>query len=114
MRPLGCERLPFAHENGHRRREADPVDALEVEQPAEEDAELVRRARPLGREPPVVDELAAAIEAERGLRVADVDGERASALVNQSARRASARPESTATRRRPGAAARAARRAPPR
>ena len=76
MRPLRRERLPLAHENGHGRREADPVDALEVEQAAEEDAELVRGARALGGEPPVVDELASAIEAERGLRVADVDGEK--------------------------------------
>ena len=91
MRPLGRERLPFAHENGHGRRKADPVDTLEVEQAAEEDAELVRRARALGGEPPVVDELASAIEAERGLRVADVDGEEHRASESERcARRATA------------------------
>jgi len=37
---------------------------------------LVRGARPLGREPPVVDELTVPKDAERGLRIADVDGEK--------------------------------------
>ena len=43
VRPLRRQRLPLAHEHGDGGREADAVDAFELEQPAEEDAELVRR-----------------------------------------------------------------------
>jgi hypothetical protein len=99
--PLPRELLPLAHEDGHGRREADPFDALEVEEPGEEHAELVRGARPLGREAPVVGELAVAVETERGLGVADIDGEE---------HRAS---ESERTERRREAAIAAAKRPPP-
>jgi hypothetical protein len=73
--PLRRELLPLAQQHRHRRREADAVDTVEVEEPCEEDAELVRRARALRGQPPVVGELTVLKEAERGLRVADVDGE---------------------------------------
>ncbi len=75
MGPLARELLPLPHEDGHGGREADPGDALEVEEPGQEHTELVGRRRPLGREPPMLGELAVAVETERGLRVADVDGE---------------------------------------
>ena len=52
-----------------------PSTLVEVEEAAEEHAELVGGARPLGGEAPVVGQTAVAVETERGLRVADVDGE---------------------------------------
>ena len=73
VRPLPRELLPLADEHRHGAHQADPVDALEVEKPAKKHAELVGSARALGREPPVIRELAVAVLAEHRLRVADVD-----------------------------------------
>ncbi len=75
VRPLRREDLPFTEQDRHGRRETDPVDALEVEEAGEQHAELVGGAGALGREPPVFDELTLTEEAERRLRVADVDSE---------------------------------------
>src|SRR3712207_7902301 len=47
--PPRGERLVFAHERGHRRRQDDPVDLVEVEEPAQEHAELVARRPWIGR-----------------------------------------------------------------
>ena len=52
-----------------------PSTLVEVQQAIQENTELVGRRRPLGRDAPVVAENAVRIEAENGLRVADVDGE---------------------------------------
>ena len=48
---------------------------LEVEQVAQPDLELVRRARRHSRQPPMRRELVAVVEADRSIRVADVGGE---------------------------------------
>ena len=57
------------------RGERDPIECLEVEQPAEEDTQFVSGPLRLGRDPPVVGEPLAVEEAEGGLRVPDVDRE---------------------------------------
>ena len=58
-----------------------PVDAVEVEHPAEQHTELVPRARALRGEAPVVVEAVAVVEPEDGLGVADVDGEQHREIV---------------------------------
>ena len=75
MRPPPRKALPLAEEERDGRREADPVDRIGVEQPTEEDDELVAGAGPVGGDAPVVGKPLAVEEAEHGLRVADVDGE---------------------------------------
>ena len=52
-----------------------PSTLVEVQQAAEQNAELVGSRRALGGDPPVVTESVVRVEAESGLRVADVDGE---------------------------------------
>ncbi len=91
VRPLAGEFLPLADEDGHGAREADPVDALEIEESGEEHAELIGRARALGGEPPVICELAVAVQAKRRLRVAHIDRKEHRAEVNQSAIRIGSR-----------------------
>ena len=81
VRPAAGEPFPFAEEHRDGRREADPVDRVGVEQPAEEDDELVTGPAPVGRDAPVVDEPVAVEQPEHGLRVADVDGEKHGASV---------------------------------
>ncbi len=89
MRPLRGQRFPLAHEHGNRRGETDAVDALEVEQAAEEHSQLVGRARLLRREPPVIHELLAPVETERRLGIADVDSEQHRASESDRRRRSS-------------------------
>ncbi len=84
VRPLPCERLPLADQHRDGRGKADPVDVVEVEQAAQQDAELVGGRGALGGQPPVVRQLGVRVQTERGLRVADVDGEEHRAQVNQS------------------------------
>src|SRR5262249_42853230 len=61
--------------------EADPVDRVQVEQAAQQDAELVTGTGPLGREPPVIAEPVVGEEPQYGLRVSDVDGEQHRPIV---------------------------------
>src|SRR5439155_9126972 len=75
MGPLRGQQLPLANEDGNRRREADSADGVEVEQPTEQDTELVRGRRVLGREAPVVAEVGILVQAEHGLRVPYVRSE---------------------------------------
>ena len=75
VRPALRELLVLADEPRHRRGEADAGERPEVEQAAEERAELVAGAVRLGREPPVLGEAVAVVEPEGGLRVPDVDRE---------------------------------------
>ena len=75
MGPLRGQQLPLANEDGNRRREADSADGVEVEQPAEQNTELVRGRRVLRREAPVVAEVGVLVQAEHGLRVPYVRGE---------------------------------------
>ena len=84
LRPLRRERLPLPDEHGHGAGEADPVDGVEVEQPGEDDAELVGGRRALRREAPVVRELAAGVEAERPSGCCRRRPRGARRLVNQS------------------------------
>ena len=72
MGPPLTEVLVRLDERRHRRAEADAVDRVEVEQPGEEDAELVARAVPLGGDTPVLAELTVLEQPEDGLRVAGV------------------------------------------
>ena len=52
-----------------------PSTVVGVEQPRDQDAELVAGALAVGREPPVLAQLGALEEPEDRLRVADVDRE---------------------------------------
>ncbi len=52
-----------------------PSTASRSSRPPTQDRQLVAGSLRLGREAPVLAELLALVEAERGLRVADVDGE---------------------------------------
>ena len=75
LRPALAELLVLADEPRHRAGEADTGERPEVEQAAEERAELVAGAVRLGREPPVLGQAVAVVEPEGGLRVPDVDRE---------------------------------------
>ena len=82
MCPPLRETLPLAKEHRDGRREADRVDRVGIEEPAEEHGQLVAGARRVGREPPVVGQPLAVVEPEDGLRVADVDCEEHGASVS--------------------------------
>ena len=73
LRPALGEELELTDERGHGRGQADPVDRLQVEQLPEERAELIASPARLGREPPLLGQPVAVVEAEDRLRVADVD-----------------------------------------
>ena len=73
-RPALCEHLVLADQRGYRRREADAVDRLEVDEAADERAELVARALGFGRHAPVLDQLAVVEQPEDRLGVTHVDG----------------------------------------
>ena len=75
VRPAAGEPLPFPKEERDGGREADAVDGIGVEEPAEKHDELVPRPAPVRGDPPVVGESLALEEPENGLRVADIDGE---------------------------------------
>lgn len=75
MRPTRGHALPLADQRRDGRGEADTVDVVEVEHAAEQNPELVTRARALRREAPVVRQPSALVEAEDGLGVTYIDGE---------------------------------------
>ena len=77
---LSAESREGSFERRHDRRDHDPfdrarVDALQVEERAGEDAELVDRARPVGGETPVGAKLFAVENPHQDLGIADVEGE---------------------------------------
>ena len=73
--PALGEALVLADERRHRRREADALDLLEVDEAPDQRAQLVRRALRLRGDAPVLEQLGLAVEPEDGLRVARVDCE---------------------------------------
>ena len=81
--PLG-KHLVFAYERGHGRGEADAVDRPEVDEAADERAELVAGAVRLGGDAPVLSEGAVLEEPEHRLRVSDVDREQHAAILGAS------------------------------
>ena len=67
--------LVGVYEYRHRRRQADSVHGFELEQAAEQNGELIPGALRLGRDPAMLGQALAVVEAEHGLGVADVDRE---------------------------------------
>src|ERR1700746_4186872 len=78
--PLGHV-LVLADEPRHRRREADALELLQVEEIAQERTELVACAMRLGRDAPALAECVPVVQTEDGLRVPDVDREQHRAIL---------------------------------
>ena len=70
------------HDTGKRySRDLRPVQAVVVEQAAQEHGVFVRLFGPIGGDPPVRDPAAFAVQAEGGVGVVDIDGQQHAASV---------------------------------
>ena len=88
--PLG-ELVVRPAELRHGRREADPVDAAQVEEAPVESAQLVAAPVPFRRNPPVLGQIGTIEQPEGGLCVADVDGEQHASMITDRSPSRSAR-----------------------